>query len=48
MSYLKNVVSKYPDHAFGHYFLSECYRETGQDAQADEHFGRYPGHLRAR
>ena len=28
MDYLKNVVSKYPDHAFGHYFLAKCYRAT--------------------
>jgi radical SAM superfamily enzyme YgiQ (UPF0313 family) len=41
MNYLKNVVNKYPDHAFGHYFLSKCYRETGLEAQAEEHFGRY-------
>lgn len=41
MSYLKNVVSKYPDHAFGHYFLSKCYRETGSAALADEHLGRF-------
>jgi anaerobic magnesium-protoporphyrin IX monomethyl ester cyclase len=41
MSYLKNVVSKYPDHAFGHYFLSRCYRETGMAALAEEHLGRF-------
>ena len=41
MDYLKNVVSKYPDHAFGHYFLSECYRAIGSDALADEHFARF-------
>lgn len=40
-SYLKNVVSKYPDHAFGHYFLSRCYRETGLDVLADEHLSRF-------
>jgi anaerobic magnesium-protoporphyrin IX monomethyl ester cyclase len=41
MSYLKNVVSKYPDHAFGHYFLSRCYRETGMAALAEEHLERF-------
>ena len=41
MDYLKNVVSKYPDHAFGHYFLSECYRGTGKEALAEEHFARF-------
>jgi anaerobic magnesium-protoporphyrin IX monomethyl ester cyclase len=41
MSYLKNVVSKYPDHAFGHYFLAKCYRETGAALLADEHLGRF-------
>ncbi len=34
MDYLKNVVNKYPDHAFGHYFLATCYRETGKPALA--------------
>lgn len=41
MDYLKNVVSKYPGHAFGHYFLSKCYRATGNEALADEHFARF-------
>ena len=41
MDYLKNVVSKYPGHAFGHYFLSECYRATGNEALAEEHFARF-------
>ena len=35
--YFKNVVSKYPGHAFGHYFLSECYRSTGEKRLADVH-----------
>ena len=38
--YFKNVVSKYPGHAFGHYFLSECYRATGEKRLADEHLMR--------
>jgi radical SAM superfamily enzyme YgiQ (UPF0313 family) len=37
MDYLKNVVTKYPDHAFGHYFLSKCYRATGKENLAEEH-----------
>lgn len=38
---MKNVVSKYPDHAFGHYFLSKCYRATSKAAQAEEHLSRF-------
>ena len=38
--YFKNVVSKYPDHAFGHYFLSKCYREMGEGGLAEEHLSR--------
>jgi hypothetical protein len=34
-------VSKYPGHAFGHYFLSECYRGTGHEALAEEHLARF-------
>jgi anaerobic magnesium-protoporphyrin IX monomethyl ester cyclase len=41
MDYLKNVVSKYPNHAFGHYFLSKCYRATGKEALADEHLVQF-------
>jgi hypothetical protein len=41
MDYLKNVVTKYPDHAFGHYFLSKCYRATGKENLAEEHLGRF-------
>ncbi len=41
MDYLKNVVTKYPDHAFGHYFLSKCYRHTGDVTLADEHLDRF-------
>jgi radical SAM superfamily enzyme YgiQ (UPF0313 family) len=41
MDYLKNVVTKYPDHAFGHYFLSKCYRATGKVNLAEEHLGRF-------
>lgn len=41
MDYLKNVVTKYPDHAFGHYFLSACYSQTGKDSLAAEHLGRF-------
>ena len=31
IDYFKNVVGKYPGHAFGHYFLSECYRAIGEN-----------------
>ncbi len=41
IDYFKNVVNKYPDHAFGHYFLSKCYRATGQQQLANEHFARF-------
>jgi radical SAM superfamily enzyme YgiQ (UPF0313 family) len=41
MSYLKNVVSKYPDHAFGHYFLSKCYLATGSETLAEDHLDRF-------
>ena len=41
LDYLKNVVTKYPDHAFGHYFLSKCYRETGKETLADEHLNQF-------
>jgi anaerobic magnesium-protoporphyrin IX monomethyl ester cyclase len=41
VDYLKNVVNKYPDHAFGHYFLSECYRATGKETLAEEHHATF-------
>lgn len=41
VDYMKNVVSKYPDHAFGHYYLAKCYRATGRGALADEHLARF-------
>jgi len=41
MHYLKNVVGKYPDHAFGHYYLAECYRATGEAAPAEEHLNTF-------
>ena len=41
IDYLKNVVNKYPGHAFGHYFLAECYRATDQQDLAGEHFSRF-------
>ncbi len=39
--YMKNVISKYPDHAFGHFFLAKCYRATGRVTLAEEHFARF-------
>ena len=41
IDYLENVVTKYPDHAFGHYFLSKCYRATGKKALAEDHLARF-------
>jgi radical SAM superfamily enzyme YgiQ (UPF0313 family) len=41
IDYLENVVTKYPDHAFGHYFLSKCYRATGKEALAEDHLARF-------
>ena len=41
MDYLKNVVNKYPDHAFGHYFLAECYRATDNPEQAEKHLSMF-------
>ncbi len=43
IDYMKNVVTKYPEHAFGHYFLAECYRRTGETALAAEHLERFSG-----
>ena len=34
---MKNVVQKYPDHAFGHLYMSRCYQGTGESALAQEH-----------
>jgi anaerobic magnesium-protoporphyrin IX monomethyl ester cyclase len=39
--YMKNVVAKYPDHAFGHYFLSHCYRGIGEEQLADDHLEHF-------
>jgi radical SAM superfamily enzyme YgiQ (UPF0313 family) len=41
MGYLKNVVTKYPEHAFGHYFLSKCYRGAGDEVLAEAHLARF-------
>jgi tetratricopeptide (TPR) repeat protein len=41
IDYLKNVVNKYPDHAFGHYFLAKCYRATDRLDLAERHFSRF-------
>lgn len=41
LEYLKNVVDKYPDHAFGHYFLSKCYAGTDQAELAEKHLARF-------
>src|SRR5689334_8997692 len=41
IDYLKNVVNKYPDHAFGHYFLAECYRATDEQEQAERHLSMF-------
>jgi len=41
IDYLKNVVNKYPDHAFGHYFLAECYRATDKPEQAQRHLSMF-------
>lgn len=43
MDYFKNVVNKYPDHAFGHYFLAKCYRATSRTELANEHLTRFLG-----
>ena len=37
VEYFKNVVNKYPEHAFGHYFLARCYAQMGQDQAAHAH-----------
>jgi radical SAM superfamily enzyme YgiQ (UPF0313 family) len=41
IDYLKNVVNKYPDHAFGHYFLAKCYHATDSHKQAQEHLSQF-------
>ncbi len=35
--YMKNVVDKYPDHAFGHLYVSQCYAALGDRELALEH-----------
>ena len=43
IDYMQNVVTKYPDHAFGHYFLSKCYRAIGRQKLANGHLSRFLG-----
>ncbi|MFG1480202.1 radical SAM protein [Xanthobacter sp. V4C-4] len=45
LHYMKNVVSKYDDHAFGHLYVSLCHRALGDEAQAATHAAR-ARHLR--
>ncbi|MCE7030896.1 B12-binding domain-containing radical SAM protein [Jiella avicenniae] len=35
--YMKNVVAKYPDHAFGHLYLAVCHRAQGAGQEAVSH-----------
>ncbi len=37
LNYMKNVVAKYEDHAFGHLYVALCYRGLGDAAQAAFH-----------
>ena len=37
LHYMKNVVAKYEDHAFGHLYVSLCYRAIGEHALAARH-----------
>ncbi len=37
LHYMKNVVVKYPDHAFGHLYMSRCYEGLGDSALAATH-----------
>lgn len=37
LNYMKNVVAKYPDHAFGHLYISLCYTGMGETALAISH-----------
>lgn len=37
LHYMKNVVSKYEDHAFGHLYVSLCHRALGDQALAAKH-----------
>lgn len=37
IDYMRNVVDKYPDHAFGHHFLSICYERVGRHDLALTH-----------
>jgi radical SAM superfamily enzyme YgiQ (UPF0313 family) len=41
VDYLVNVVNKYPEHAFGHFYLSECYSNTGKYELADQHRAQF-------
>jgi tetratricopeptide (TPR) repeat protein len=37
LPYLKNVVEKYPGHAFGHLYLSKCHAAMGDPEKAADH-----------
>ncbi|WP_295444550.1 radical SAM protein [uncultured Thiodictyon sp.] len=37
IDYIKNVIDKYPEHAFGHHFLAKCYKAIGQEDLAQMH-----------
>jgi len=37
LHYMKNVVDKYPDHGFGHLYVSQCYAALGDQELALEH-----------
>jgi radical SAM superfamily enzyme YgiQ (UPF0313 family) len=40
IDYMKNVVQKYPDHAFGHLYIARCYDGIGEAELAAHHAGR--------
>lgn len=37
LHYMKNVVDKYPDHAFGHLYIGQCYAGLGDEELSRKH-----------
>ena len=37
LPYLKNVIDKYPNHAYGHYYYAKCIKEIGELDSYDNH-----------
>ena len=37
----QDVLRRVPDHAFAHFYISQCYRKLGKDEIAKEHLDKY-------